>query len=112
MSVALIEKLKVKPKPVKKELYEINVPVKQVKVDVDVSVVNKTREKLIDRLDFMKKIKSKLNIEIKSPILKQEPVQSSSFMKKIGKPKKLERRLLLQMTDQEEQYKLTAKIPK
>ena len=57
MSVALIEKLKVKPNPIKKELYSVNVPVKQKLIDVDVSVVNKTREKLIDRVNFLQKIK-------------------------------------------------------
>ena len=35
MSVALIEKLKVKPSPVKKNLYSVNVPVKQKLVDVN-----------------------------------------------------------------------------
>ena len=49
MSVALIEKLKLKPSPVKKTLYSVNVPVKQQLVDVNISVVNKTRENLIDR---------------------------------------------------------------
>ena len=88
MSVALIEKLKVKPNPIKKELYSVNVPVKQKLIDVDVSVVNKTREKLIDRVNFLQKIKPKLNIEIKSPVLRQEYTKPDSFMKKIGKPKK------------------------
>ena len=91
MSVALIEKLKLKPSPVKKTLYSVNVPVKQQLVDVNISVVNKTRENLIDRANFLQKIKSKLNLEIKSPILKQETTIPESFMKNIGKPKKLEK---------------------
>ena len=111
MSVALIEKLKVKPNPIKKELYSVNVPVKQKLIDVDVSVVNKTREKLIDRVNFLQKIKPKLNIEIKSPVLRQEYTKPDSFMKKIGKPKKIATRLVLKMTDIDEQRALTKKIP-
>ena len=88
LAVAL-KKLKVKPNPIKKELYSVNVPVKQKLIDVDVSVVNKTREKLIDRVNFLQKIKPKLNIEIKSPVLRQEYTKPDSFMKKIGKPKKI-----------------------
>ena len=87
MSNALIEKLKVKPSPVKKTLYTIGIPVKQKMVDVDVSVVNKTRENLIDRMNFLQNIKSKLNLEIKSPVLKQDTIKPDTFMKIIGKPK-------------------------
>jgi len=109
MSVALIEKLKLKPSPVKKTLYSVNVPVKQQLVDVNISVVNKTRENLIDRANFLQKIKSKLNLEIKSPILKQETTIPESFMKNIGKPKKLEKRLVLKISSLEE--KGSKKIP-
>ena len=111
MSNALIEKLKVKPSPVKKTLYTIGVPVKQKMVDVDVSVVNKTRENLIDRMNFLQNIKSKLNLEIKSPVLKQDTIKPDTFMKIIGKPKKIERRLVLKMTDVDEQKTYSKKIP-
>jgi hypothetical protein len=109
MSVALIEKLKLKPNPVKKTLYSVNVPVKQQLVDVNVSVVNKTRENLINRANFLQKIKSRLNLEIKSPVLKQETTIQDRFMKVIGKPKKLEKRLVLKITSLEE--KGSKKIP-
>merc|ERR1712196_136530 len=111
MSVALIEKLKIKPSPVKKNLYSVNVPVKQKLVDVDVSVVNKTRENLIDRMNFLQNIKSKLNLEIKSPVLKQEPIKPDTFMKTIGKPNKIERRLVLKMTDVNEEKTYSKKLP-
>ena len=103
MSVALLEKLKIKPKPSSKDAFSVNIPTKKQGVEVKISIVNKTKQPEINIMDFVKKFKHKKKVQLKSPILgTMKPVESKTFMKTIGKPNKLGRRIALILSPEDE----------
>ena len=62
MSVALLEKLKIKPKPSSKDAFSVNIPTKKQGVEVKISIVNKTKQPEINITDFVKKFKHKKKV--------------------------------------------------
>ena len=59
MSTSVLEKLKVKPMPKKIEqiMVKINEPEKEENVEIHTTILDKTKEKLVNREDFIKKLK-------------------------------------------------------
>ena len=59
MSASVLEKLKVKPMPKKIDqiMVKITDPEKEEKVEIRTTIIDKTKEKLVNREDFIKKLK-------------------------------------------------------
>jgi hypothetical protein len=93
MSTSLLEKLKVKPVPKKIEQIKVKIvePVQQENVEIQTIVLDKTKDKLINRADFLQKLK----ITVSSNILERVapiPIGPATAIasKKVKKlPKKL-----------------------
>ena len=59
MSASVLEKLKVKPSPNKIEqiMVKITEPEKEENVEIHTTILDKTKDKLVNRADFIKKLK-------------------------------------------------------
>ena len=91
MSANILEKLKIKPVPKKIEQFEIKVanPKKIENVTIKTKIIDKTKDKLINREEFIKKLNtvvSKKNIPNDEPIISEPPKKKA---KKISKKLKL-----------------------
>ena len=90
MSSSILEKLKVKPIPKKIEQIQVKIvdPQKEETVEIKTKIIDKTKDKLINREDFIKKLK--ISVSTKVPeIIPPEPITPVKKSKKIGKKLKL-----------------------
>jgi len=90
MSSSILEKLKVKPVPKKVEqiLVKIVDPEKEETVEIKTKIIDKTKDKLINRDDFIKKLK--ISVSTKVPeIVHIEAIPVPKKSKKIGTKLKL-----------------------
>ena len=90
MSSSILEKLKVKPIPKKIEKIKVKIdnPQKEEAVVIKTKIIDKTKEKIINREDFIKKLKTAVLTKVpeeKAP----EPIAAKKKSKKIGKKLKL-----------------------
>ena len=90
MSSSILEKLKVKPIPKKIEKIKVKIdnPQKEEAVVIKTKIIDKTKEKIINREDFIKKLKTAVLTKVpeeKAP----EPIVAKKKSKKIGKKLKL-----------------------
>jgi|UniRef100_A0A6C0CJQ4 hypothetical protein len=90
MSSSILEKLKVKPIPKKIEKIKVKIdnPQKEEAVVIKTTIIDKTKEKIINREDFIKKLKTAVLTKVpeeKAP----EPIVAKKKSKKIGKKLKL-----------------------
>ena len=95
MSTSVLEKLKVKPMPKKIEqiMVKITEPEKEENVEIHTTILDKTKDKLVNREDFIKKLKRAVFTKIpeeKAPenisLAKPPPVKKA---KKIAKKLRL-----------------------
>lgn len=90
MSSSILEKLKVKPVPKKIEQIQVKIvdPKKEETVEIKTKIIDKTKDKLINRDDFIKKLK--ISVSTKVPeIIPPEPITPVKKSKKIVKKLKL-----------------------
>lgn len=90
MSSSILEKLKVKPVPKKIEQIQVKIvdPKKEETVEIKTKIIDKTKDKLINRDDFIKKLK--ISVSTKVPeIIPPEPITPIKKSKKIVKKLKL-----------------------
>ncbi len=66
MSTSLLEKLKVKPVPKKIEQIKVKIvePAQQENVEIQTIVLDKTKDRLINRGDFLQKLKKTVSSNI------------------------------------------------
>jgi hypothetical protein len=90
MSSSILEKLKVKPVPKKIEQIQVKIvdPQKEETVEIKTKIIDKTKDKLINRDDFIKKLKVSVSTKVPE-IIPPEPITSAKKSKKIGKKLKL-----------------------
>ena len=96
MSSSILEKLKVKPIPKKLEQIEVKItdPQKPENIEIKTKIVDKTKDKIINRDDFIRKLKTAVSIkEVVPPTIPTNiPIEQSKppqKIKKIGKKLKL-----------------------
>ena len=90
MSSSILEKLKVKPVPKKIEQIQVKImdPQKEETIEIKTKIIDKTKDKLINRDDFIKKLK--ISVSTKMPeVVPPEPIPSVKKTKKISKKLKL-----------------------
>jgi|UniRef100_A0A6C0CXU5 hypothetical protein len=90
MSSSILEKLKVKPVPKKIEQIQVKIvdPQKEETVEIKTKIIDKTKDKLINRDDFIKKLKVSVSTKVPE-IISPEPITPVKKTKKIGKKLKL-----------------------
>jgi hypothetical protein len=90
MSSSILEKLKVKPVPKKIEQIQVKIvdPQKEETVKIKTKIIDKTKDKLINRDDFIKKLKVSVSTKVPE-IIPPEPITPAKKSKKIGKKLKL-----------------------
>jgi len=90
MSSSILEKLKVKPVPKKIEQIQVKIvdPQKEETVEIKTKSIDKTKDKLINRDDFIKKLKVSVSTKVPE-IIPPEPITPAKKSKKIGKKLKL-----------------------
>jgi hypothetical protein len=90
MSSSILEKLKVKPVPKKIEQIQVKIvdPQKEETVEIKTKIIDKTKDKLINRDDFIKKLKVSVSTKVPE-IIPPEPITPAKKSKKIGKKLKL-----------------------
>lgn len=90
MSSSILEKLKVKPIPKKIEQIQVKIvdPQKEETVEIKTKIIDKTKDKLINRDDFIKKLKVSVSTKVPE-IIPPEPIIPAKKSKKIGKKLKL-----------------------
>lgn len=66
MSSSILEKLKVKPIPKKIEQIQVKIvdPKKEEAVEIKTKIIDKTKDKLINRDDFIKKLKVSVSTKV------------------------------------------------
>ena len=92
MSTRLLEKLKVKPVPKKIEQIKVKIvePVQQEDVEIQTIVLDKTKDKLINRDDFLQKLKITVSSNILEKVAPTPIAPTATASKKVKKlPKKL-----------------------
>lgn len=92
MSTSLLEKLKVKPVPKKIEQIKVKIvePVQQEDVEIQTIVLDKTKDKLINRDDFLQKLKITVSSNIHEKVAPTPIAPTATASKKVKKlPKKL-----------------------
>lgn len=92
MSTSLLEKLKVKPVPKKIEQIKVKIvePVQQEDVEIQTIVLDKTKDKLINRDDFLQKLKITVSSNILEKVAPTPIAPTATASKKVKKlPKKL-----------------------
>jgi mRNA-degrading endonuclease RelE of RelBE toxin-antitoxin system len=90
MSTSLLEKLKVKPVPKKIEQIKVKIvePAQQEKVEIQTILLDKTKDKLINRSDFLQKLKMPVSSKIPEKIA-PVPITPTAIKKVKKLPKKL-----------------------
>ena len=93
MSTSVLARLKVKPVPNKIEQFKVRIaePATEERVEIQTKLLDKTKDNVIDRADFIKKLKgivesSKVKESAPQPIISKPPVKKT---KKIAKKLKL-----------------------
>lgn len=83
MSSSILEKLKVKPVPKKIEQIQVKIvdPQKEETVEIKTKIIDKTKDKLINRDDFIKKLKVSVSTKVPE-IIPPEPITSAKNPKK------------------------------
>ena len=96
MSTSLLEKLKVKPVPKKIEQIKVKIvePTQQENVEIQTIVLDKTKDRLINRDDFIQKLKKTVSSNIQekvapTPIAPTAPATATASKKVKKLPKKL-----------------------
>jgi len=95
MSTSLLEKLKVKPVPKKIEQIKVKIvePAQQEKVEIQTILLDKTKDKLINRSDFLQKLKMPVSSKIPEKIapvpITPVPITPTAIKKVKKLPKKL-----------------------
>jgi hypothetical protein len=95
MSTSLLEKLKVKPVPKKIEQIKVKIvePAQQEKVEIQTILLDKTKDKLINRSDFIQKLKMPVSSKIPEKIapvpITPVPITPTAIKKVKKLPKKL-----------------------
>ena len=77
MSSSILEKLKVKPVPKKIEQIQVKImdPQKEETIQIKTKIIDKTKDKLINRDEFIKKLK--VSVSTKMPeVVPSEPIPS------------------------------------
>lgn len=68
MSTSVLEKLKVKPMPKKIEQIMVKlveqIPEQKEDVEIQTKIIDKTKDKLVDRTDFLRKLKTVVSTKI------------------------------------------------
>ena len=92
MSTSVLERLKVKPVPTKIEQIKVKIvePAREEKVEIQTTLIDKTKDKLINRADFLKK----LNVTVSTKI-PEDVVPAPISMASPKKVKKLTKKLKL-----------------
>ena len=92
MSTSVLERLKVKPVPTKIEQIKVKIvePAREEKVEIQTTLIDKTKDKLINRADFLKK----LNVTVSTKI-PEEVIPAPISMAPPKKVKKLTKKLKL-----------------
>lgn len=117
--ISLLDKLKIKNTPKKDDSINIRLPKKDVEVILKTKVIDKTAEKLVDKNDFMNKIKGNLTTKpnkLTPPMsIKDKSLKNSSFNPNFKIIRKLNRTIILtenQETIDAEDYDETSKTKK
>ena len=90
MSTSLLEKLKVKPVPKKIEQIKVKIvePAQQENVEIQTIVLDKTKDRLINRGDFLQKLKKTVSSNIPGKVA-PTPIAATASKKVKKLPKKL-----------------------
>jgi len=90
MSSSILEKLKVKPIPKKIEQIQVKIvdPKKEEAVEIKTKIIDKTKDKLINRDDFIKKLKVSVSTKVPE-VIPPDVIPIPKISKKIGKKLKL-----------------------
>ena len=107
MADQLLAKLKVKPIPKSQDVLEIKIkkpPIERSDVIISTKIVDKTSDKLINRDDFLAKIKPKINSSLVNKPIKSTKISDTVLIKDsiiMENPEKLDIRLNLQPIENE-----------
>lgn len=110
MADQLLAKLKVKPIPKSQDVLEIKIkkpPIERSDVIISTKIVDKTSDKLINRDDFLAKIKPKINSSLVNKPIKSTKISDTVLIKDsiiMENPEKLDIRLNLQPIENEIEF--------